>query len=91
MLYLTAAGSVAVQGEPLVAGMADVPPFDRQTLITALRSDQAGRTTFPEFVQGDRSRSCHGDVLSCSDRAPLGQDASCPREFRPRDQPRLAG
>ncbi len=52
MLYLTAAGSVAVQGEPLVAGMADVPPFDRQTLITALRSDQAGQTTFPEFVQG---------------------------------------
>lgn len=52
MLYLTDAGSVAVQSEPLVNGMVDVPPFDRQALITALRSDQAGQTTFPEFVQG---------------------------------------
>ncbi|MEU1407919.1 DUF1398 family protein [Streptomyces sp. NPDC005728] len=52
MLYLTDAGSVAVQGEPLVTGMVDVPPFDREALITALRSDQAGQTTFPKFVRG---------------------------------------
>ncbi|MEU4171236.1 DUF1398 family protein [Streptomyces sp. NPDC026665] len=52
MLYLTAAGPVTVQGEPLVTGMVDVPPFDREALIEALRADQAGLTTFPEFVQG---------------------------------------
>ncbi|MGW3328098.1 DUF1398 domain-containing protein [Streptomyces virginiae] len=52
MLYLTDAGPVAVQGEPLVTGMVDVMPFDREALVAALRADQAGATTFPEFVQG---------------------------------------
>ena len=27
----------------------DVPPFDREGLITALRTYQAGKSTFPEF------------------------------------------
>ncbi|NEB92754.1 DUF1398 family protein [Streptomyces bauhiniae] len=52
MLYLTEAGPVAVQGEPLLTGMSDVPPFDRAALIAALRADQAGETAFPEFVRG---------------------------------------
>ncbi|WP_030728711.1 DUF1398 domain-containing protein [Streptomyces sp. NRRL S-237] len=52
MLYLADAGPVAVQGEPLVTGMIDVAPFDREALIAALRADQAGETTFPEFVRG---------------------------------------
>ncbi len=52
MLYLTDAGPVAVQGEPLCTGMVDVAPFDREALVAALRSDQAGETTFPEFVRG---------------------------------------
>jgi uncharacterized protein YbcV (DUF1398 family) len=30
--------------------MADVPPFSRDALITALRTDQAGNSTFPEFL-----------------------------------------
>jgi uncharacterized protein YbcV (DUF1398 family) len=30
--------------------MIDVPPFDREALIAALRADQAGKTTFPEFL-----------------------------------------
>ena len=38
------------QGVPLVNGTADVPPFDREALITALRTDQAGESTFPEFL-----------------------------------------
>jgi uncharacterized protein YbcV (DUF1398 family) len=49
-LYLTDDGPVAMQGTPLVIGTVDVPPFDREALITALRSDQAGNTTFPEFL-----------------------------------------
>lgn len=50
-LYLTDQGPVVVQGTPLVTGMTDVPPFNREALIAALRTDQAGQSTFPEFVQ----------------------------------------
>jgi len=49
-LYLTGHGPVASLGTPLVAGMADVPRFDREALIAALRTDQAGQSTFPEFL-----------------------------------------
>src|SRR5579862_8802797 len=49
-LYLTEQGAVVMQGEPLVSGTVDVPPFDREALITALRTDQAGKSTFPEFL-----------------------------------------
>src|SRR6202041_3316545 len=49
-LYLTEQGPVAYQGVPLVSGTVDVPPFDREALITALRTDQAGKSTFPEFL-----------------------------------------
>ncbi|WP_328859326.1 DUF1398 family protein [Streptomyces sp. NBC_00306] len=52
MLYLTGAGPVTIQGEPLVTGMVNVSRFDRRALLAALRADQAGETTFPEFVQG---------------------------------------
>ncbi|MEH1924577.1 hypothetical protein [Nostoc sp.] len=49
-LYLTEKGPVVMQGTPLITGMADVPPFDRDALITALRTDQAGESTFPELL-----------------------------------------
>jgi uncharacterized protein YbcV (DUF1398 family) len=49
-LYLTERGPVVNQGEPLVSGTVDVPPFDREALITALRTDQAGKSTFAEFL-----------------------------------------
>lgn len=49
-LYLMDDGSVVTQGTPLVAGTVDVPKFDRDGLIAALRADQAGESTFPEFV-----------------------------------------
>lgn len=49
-LYLTEKGPVVVQGSPLVTGMADVPAFNRDALITALRTDQAGNSTFPGFL-----------------------------------------
>jgi uncharacterized protein YbcV (DUF1398 family) len=50
-LFLTNDGPVVFQGEPLLSGPADVPPFDRAALIAALRTDQAGNSTFPEFLQ----------------------------------------
>src|SRR6185312_830308 len=51
-MYLTNDGPVVTQGAPLITGPSDVPPFDREALIRALRKDQAGDTTFPEFLQG---------------------------------------
>ncbi len=50
-LYLTSAGPVVTQGTPLISGTADVPPFNRDALIAALRIDQAGQSTFPEFLE----------------------------------------
>ena len=50
-LYLTSQGPVAMPGTPLASGPADVPPFDRDALIRALRIDQAGESTFPEFLE----------------------------------------
>ena len=49
-LYLTESGPVVTMGAPLISGTADVPPFGRDALITALRKDQAGNSTFPEFL-----------------------------------------
>jgi uncharacterized protein YbcV (DUF1398 family) len=49
-LYLTKDGPVVIQGTPLVSGIADVPAFNQEALITALRTDQAGNRTFPEFI-----------------------------------------
>jgi len=49
-LYLTDDGPVVSQGTPLVSGDVDIPPFNREALIAALRTDQAGKSTFPEFL-----------------------------------------
>jgi uncharacterized protein YbcV (DUF1398 family) len=49
-MFLTNDGPVVIQGAPLVTGMTDVPSFDREALISALRTDQAGESTFPEFL-----------------------------------------
>lgn len=49
-LYMTGAGPVVMQGTPLLTGVADVPPFDEKALIAALRTDQAGESSFPEFL-----------------------------------------
>lgn len=50
-LFLTQEGPVVMQGEPLVTGVVDVPAFDEEALIRALRVDQAGEGTFPEFLE----------------------------------------
>ncbi|HXT00490.1 MAG TPA: DUF1398 family protein [Elusimicrobiota bacterium] len=49
-LYLTEKGPVMMQGSPLISGAAEVASFDREALIAALRADQAGKSTFPEFL-----------------------------------------
>ena len=47
------------QGAPLVSGTTDVPAFDRDALIRALRTDQAAESTFPEFL----AASWHAGVI----------------------------
>jgi len=49
--YLTKIGPVVIQGTPLLLGPADVPPFNQEALITAVRINQAGQSTFPEFLE----------------------------------------
>lgn len=50
-LYLMGKGAVVVQNPPLISGVIDIPPFNQERLIKALREDQAGKTSFPEFLQ----------------------------------------
>lgn len=50
-LFLTEHGDVVMQGEPLVNGAVDVPAFNEEALVRALRVDQAGESTFPEFLR----------------------------------------
>ena len=49
-IYLMKEGNGVQQGTPLVSGMSDIPVFDKEALITALRIDQKGESTFPEFL-----------------------------------------
>ena len=49
-LYVTDLGPVVQQGTPIATGSLDVPSFDREALIRALRADQAGMSTFAEFL-----------------------------------------
>ncbi len=49
-IYLTGDGPVVFQGTPLVAGLRDIPAFDRDGLVLALRTNQAGDSTFEEFL-----------------------------------------
>ena len=50
-IYLTLDGPVVTQCTSLVNTPTDVPPFDRAALIKALRIDQAGESSFPEFLK----------------------------------------
>jgi uncharacterized protein YbcV (DUF1398 family) len=52
-LYLTTLGPVVMQGTPVASGLLDVAPFDQAALVRALRTDQAGESSFEEFL-----RSC---------------------------------
>jgi uncharacterized protein YbcV (DUF1398 family) len=59
-MYLTEKGPVMMQGTPLISGAADVAPFDNDALVAALRMDQAGKSTFPEFLVAAWKAGCVG-------------------------------
>jgi uncharacterized protein YbcV (DUF1398 family) len=50
-IYLTDAGPVVAMRTPPVSGTIDVPPFNREALIAAIRKDQAGESSFPKFLE----------------------------------------
>jgi uncharacterized protein YbcV (DUF1398 family) len=50
-VYLMREGAVVQQGSPLVNGTQEIPKFDREALIAAIRADQEGKSAFPEFLQ----------------------------------------
>lgn len=50
-VFIFAEGSVVQQGTPLVTGAHEIIPFHREALIAAIRTDQEGKSTFPEFLQ----------------------------------------
>jgi uncharacterized protein YbcV (DUF1398 family) len=49
-VYIMNEGSIVQQGTPLVTGSHEIPKFDREAVIAAIRTDQEGRSTFPEFL-----------------------------------------
>jgi uncharacterized protein YbcV (DUF1398 family) len=49
-LYLTEDGPVVTLGSPLTSGTVNVPSFNQAALIATLRTDQAGNSTFSEFI-----------------------------------------
>ena len=50
-IYHIEGGSIVQQGTPLLNGSADIPAFDKEALIKALKIDQAGKSTFREFLE----------------------------------------
>ena len=50
-IFITEEGNIVDQLSPLVTGRADIPEFNQEALIKAIRIDQAGDSSFPEFLQ----------------------------------------
>ena len=50
-VYHMKEGSVVQQGNPIVMGIHEIPKFDSEGLIRALRTDQEGKSSFPEFLK----------------------------------------
>lgn len=50
-VYTTSGGAVLQVGAPIRQGMVELPPFDKGALVRALRADQAGESSFSEFVE----------------------------------------
>ncbi|MBN8550114.1 MAG: DUF1398 family protein [Deltaproteobacteria bacterium] len=49
--FHTTYGTVVMPGVPLVSEISDIPKFSEADLVRAIRRDQAGESTFPEFLK----------------------------------------
>lgn len=43
--------AIMQQGTPLIQGFITIPSYNEKALINAIRKDQRGESTFPEFLQ----------------------------------------
>lgn len=60
-VYIMSDGTCLIdQGTPLMTGMVEVPQFDQDALIKAIREDQDGSSTFPEFLNAAWSAGAWG-------------------------------
>ena len=50
-LYFTDKSTILTQDQPLLSGMTEVPSFNQEALVQALRTDQAGKSSFLEFLR----------------------------------------
>lgn len=48
--YFTTEETLVIPGKPLIEAITSYPAFSKNKLINALRADQAGQTTFSEFL-----------------------------------------
>jgi uncharacterized protein YbcV (DUF1398 family) len=67
-VYVTDTGAVVQPSTPLISAISDVPAFDRDAVIDALRADQAGHTTFPQFLAAVWSAGVTGYVVDLDRR-----------------------
>jgi uncharacterized protein YbcV (DUF1398 family) len=67
-VYVTDAGAVVEPATPVISAISEVPAFDRGAVIDALRADQAGHTTFPEFLTAIWSAGVTGFVVDLDGR-----------------------
>ncbi len=49
-VYVMNEGSVVQQLTPIIIGTYEIPKFDGEALIAAIRRDQEGLSSFPEFL-----------------------------------------
>ncbi len=67
-IYIMEDGAVVQQGAPLLTGVTDIPAFDRNSFVKALRTDQAGESTFPEFLAASWRAGVIGYEVNFSER-----------------------
>ena len=67
-IYIMEEGNIVQQGTPLVTGTHSIPAFNKEALIKALRTDQAGSSTFPEFLQSTWNAGVTGYEVDFSAR-----------------------
>ena len=49
-VYSSSHGTAVEQGAPLISALTPTPRYDQDKLIAALRRDQQGDSTYPEFM-----------------------------------------
>lgn len=49
-IYILKSSCIVIPGTPLITDIAEIPVFDQDALIKALRIDQAGESTFGGFL-----------------------------------------